>query len=537
MTAVRVFLDAQALQSQTSANRGIARYAFEVIRALSRRHPEVVSAITLNPAFDPKTPVPADMYFARRYEWNSAGVFRSHRFAAIAHTGFDLLYHALSPFEQVHPVESMLPRHAMRSSVPLLVTLYDLIPLRFPDVYLPTAVHRRSYRRRLQILRHADLVLTISEHSRREALEELDLDPEQVVVVGCGASEFFCPARPDADRNSTALVTLGERPFVLAVTGDDPRKNAVGLLDAWAALAGDVRAEFRLVVAGRVRPPVLDAWIAHALDRGLTPSDDVVFTGFVDDATLRELYRRCALFVCPSRAEGFGLPALEAARCGAPVVTSSATALPEILDHPPATFPPDAPEAIAAIIDRGLRDLEFRAELHAAGARAAQRHTWEAVADRIRAAYDAVARTPALDWAFPGPLRIALIGPFGSSAQAGDNESWALAEALATELEVHCVCCDAVVPPGKPELRRFPVSALGRVLNPAGYDAIVAFDEARDVLMPEEHRWVSLWLARGVPDARERVLEHVHRGHGIPAVRPVLRSGWAEHTAPTSPVR
>ena len=124
---------------------------------------------------------------------------------------------------------------------------------------------------------------------------------------------------------------------------------------------------------------------------GLT-DDDVVLTGHVDDAALDTLYAQASLFVFSSRYEGFGLPALEAAVAGAPVITTDVSSLPEVVDHELARVPLDDAGALTGRMADVLVDRSKQDALRRASGEAARRHTWPAVARRTISAYAAAWR-------------------------------------------------------------------------------------------------------------------------------------------------
>src|SRR5258708_40219412 len=125
----------------------------------------------------------------------------------------------MSPFEG-QPGGSVLPPHVARSGVPLILTLYDLIPFMnsHPDAATPEL--RAELRPRLELVRHADLVLAISEHSAADAVRLLGLRPDRVAVIGGGVSPFFRPASADEDPRAVVRLAVPavERPYVLSVS-------------------------------------------------------------------------------------------------------------------------------------------------------------------------------------------------------------------------------------------------------------------------------------------------------------------------------
>ena len=172
------FFDIQGIQSAAHGERGIARYLTELALALEHSHPESVARYLL----DPHLAVPGSieplaasgrLTFTDRIDPNDASV-----------------YHVGSPFEYIQ-IDRVWPRIAHRAGMRLVVTLYDLIPKLFPEIYLQHPEVNVWYRTRLSLLRRADRVLAISQATADDAVEQLGLPEERIVVVGAGVSERF----------------------------------------------------------------------------------------------------------------------------------------------------------------------------------------------------------------------------------------------------------------------------------------------------------------------------------------------------------
>ncbi|MDQ3811885.1 MAG: glycosyltransferase family 4 protein [Chloroflexota bacterium] len=275
--------------------------------------------------------------------------------------------------------------HGMAYALPMawpgasVVTIYDLSFLLYPRafntvnrVYL-AATTRAAARR-------ARRVLTISEHTRRDIVRLLNVPEERVEVTYPAAEERFRVLPVDeveAFRRARGLPDA----FIFAVGTLEPRKNLVGLLEAYASLP-------------QPRPPLYVAGGAgwhvgpiYATVGRLGLGDQVTFLGFVPEDELPLWYNAARLFAFPSLYEGFGLPVLEAMACGTPVITSNAASLPEVGGKAAALVAPRDTAALARALQAIFDDAQVRAEMRAAGRIQATRFSWRAMADRTAAAY------------------------------------------------------------------------------------------------------------------------------------------------------
>ncbi len=231
---------------------------------------------------------------------------------------------------------------------PLLTGVaYDLIPLIFHEHYLADPATRETYSERLRQFAAADLVLAISEATRKDVLRLMDWPGDRVVTI-LGAPEPH--AGPgDPGQAARTLSDLGiDRPFFLYVGGADRRKNLSGTLAAFAALPAAVRSGHLLVIVCALSPD--DKTTLQRQASALGVYEGLRLTDFVDEGTLQTLYRACRLSLFPSYYEGMGLPVLEALLNGAPVVASDRSAIPEVAGAVSRLADPASPDAIAAAI-------------------------------------------------------------------------------------------------------------------------------------------------------------------------------------------
>ena len=392
---MRIVLDLQACQNAGSRFRGIGRYSKSLALAMLREGRGHDFWIALNGALaDSVEDIRASFDNLLPQEqivlWNNpfpasasqAETGWSRRVAEVLREDFlgalkpDFV-HLASLFEGWSDVATTSIGRGSTPRIRTAVTLYDFIPLTMGKLYLPDTRIRRWYERKVEDLRQADLLLAISAFTRDEAVQLLGLPAGRIVNISGSSDPIFRRLGRDAQRDAALAARYGvSRPFVMYVGGFDPRKNLSGLLRAFAALPGPVRERRQLVIVGSPPPGVQSELSALAIGCGLS-GDDVRFVGFVPDADLVGLYNACALYVFPSRGEGFGLPVLEAMACGAPVIGADAASLPEVIGYPEAMFAADSDDAMAAKLLQGLEDERFRAQLIEHGAEHVQRFSWE----------------------------------------------------------------------------------------------------------------------------------------------------------------
>ncbi len=281
---------------------------------------------------------------------------------------------------------------------PFVVTIHDLILLEQPVSSKTTTrgpvVHwlkRLGYR---ISLRHAigasKRVVAVSRYTKSSIARFFPrINSSKVEVVYEGVTGLVPSTLDDPHRTMTSprpspFKGEGGKPYVLYVGNAYPHKNLDSLLDAFAIFS-ESHPDVELVLAGR------DDLFYKRLRSSVDDAANVRFVMNPTDAELAELYRGAALYVFPSKSEGFGLPPLEAMSAGIPVVSSNATCLPEILGDAALYFPPDDVEAMATAMERGYSDERFRAELIAKGREQVKTYSWAAMARSILNLYGNVA--------------------------------------------------------------------------------------------------------------------------------------------------
>ncbi len=280
---------------------------------------------------------------------------------------------------------------------PKLLMIHDVIAERLPRQIFPTAAGRIRWRLKSMLgLAQADLVLTVSEYSRRELAAHFGLASAAIAVVGEAPDPIFRPV-PGAHLPQK-LQDMGLRrdmPIVAYVGGFGPHKNLPRLLDAFAKVAAEPRfADVRLVLSGDHSGDSF--YSEYALLRRrveeLELAARVVFPGFLPDDELLHLLNASAFLVLPSLMEGYGLPAIEAAACRLPVLVTRNSPIPELLGQGAVALDPDRTEDIHEQLVRLLDDAELRARMGAAAQAAAEQLTWEQAARALLRVVEGVAR-------------------------------------------------------------------------------------------------------------------------------------------------
>jgi glycosyltransferase involved in cell wall biosynthesis len=395
---VRLVIDLQGAQA-SNRHRGIGRYSLSLALGLarSRSDHEVLIALsdllpdTIEPiraAFDgvlPKenirvwtAPGPVSAIDSAHDSRRQAAELLREQFLASLSPDMVLVS---SVFEGLVD-DAVTSVDALSGQVPTAAILYDLIPLIHRDIYLQNPIVERWYETKLDHLRRADLLMSISESSRKEGMDHLGFDPMQISNILTSAEEQFTPGSvTDEVRRHLAAQYGLNKPFVMYTGGIDHRKNIEGLIAAYACLPLAQRRELQLAVVCSIQTADCDRLLELARKKGLEQGE-LIFTGFVPQEDLLACYRACKLFVFPSWHEGFGLPTLEAMQCGRAVIAANTSSLPEVIGREDALFDPRDTDAIARIMLQVLTDDKFRTELERHGPVQARQFSWDKTAAR-----------------------------------------------------------------------------------------------------------------------------------------------------------
>ncbi|QCO19936.1 glycosyltransferase (plasmid) [Azospirillum brasilense] len=387
----RILVDLQACQTAGSAHRGVGRYSkalFETMAELrgdrelfgcvASHHPHKMDTDAVPQSRLVQTGSLPDWMGGRDFQGGETDSLDALLHGATLNVARPDVVHVSHVFEGLGervPLPSISARPAGQV---MSATLYDLIPLRFPEHYFQNLGLERWYRNRLKWLRQADLLLAISEASRRDAIDLLGIDPSRVVSIHGGISKHFKPVadQGEARRGLRARYGINRDGFVLYTGGDDHRKNLQGAILAFANLPSEVRQTLQLAIVCSIEAKRKATLVDMARKAGLL-GDDILFLGFVPEDDLVALYSTCTAFFFPSLYEGLGLPVLEAMACGAPVIGGDNSSIRELIVRQDALFDASSTTAITDSLLRVVKEPGFAEDLRKTGLARAKDYTWE----------------------------------------------------------------------------------------------------------------------------------------------------------------
>lgn len=276
--------------------------------------------------------------------------------------------------------------------VPLILTLHDIIYMektyyqilkgsgtsyqKFGNLYRRFVVPR--------IIKNSKKIITVSEYEKRRIAEYFKLDGNKLNAVYNGVSSHF---KKINDQNELKRVkekyNLPEK-FFFFLGNTDPKKNTKGVLEALSMFYKENKENYKLVMLDYEKIE-LDKLISEIGDPSL--SDKIHLTGYVVNTDLPAIYNLCTIFLYPSLRESFGIPMLEAMACGAPVITSNTSSMPEISNDAALIIDPFKPEDITAAILKILNNEKFKMDLIVKGYKQAAKFTWKAMAEKVLSLY------------------------------------------------------------------------------------------------------------------------------------------------------
>jgi glycosyltransferase involved in cell wall biosynthesis len=410
---MKILIDMQGVQSE-SRQRGIGRYTLSFTNGLIRVNSSHEIILLFNGLF-PDSVEWARSYFAGKLSqknicvWMAPGqigyinenntwhrkVAELIREASILSLNPDIVLIS-SIFEGIGDnVATSIDKftHDLRTAV----IVYDLIPLINKEDYLPNERVEKWYMEKFAYLEKANICLAISESTRQEILSHTRISPHKVTNISSACDEIF-------SNNSTNVKLIKEthakfgiiKPFVMYVGGVDVRKNYQRLFSAYSKLPKLIRDNHQLVIVVGGMSREFEILLKKQAKKLGLMSADTLFVTNIDDLQLIALYQSCKVFVFPSWHEGFGLPVLEAMSCGAAVIGSETSNIPEVIGYPEALFNPFNDEDISEKIHKVLTDEYFRQKLIKHGLSQCKFFSWDLTAKRALSAFEEFIKSEAV---------------------------------------------------------------------------------------------------------------------------------------------
>lgn len=272
------------------------------------------------------------------------------------------------------PYDSRCSVEALRGRVAQVSIVHDFMPYHDPEHFLPSSKFREFYFNRLKLHFYMNGLLCNSGHTYKESKKIFPDIPSCNVSSAVDHEIYY---KDDINRH---IGETGEK-FILYAGGSDEHKNIALLIDAYARLSNQLRDTYKLVIVCGKDEAARGRLLVQLQKAGVPPQQFVLF-GYVSDAELRSLYSSCSLFVFPSLSEGFGLTPLEAMTCGAPVIVSHSTSLPEVVECDEALFDCRNVQSLADKMTSLLQDEKALARLRVHAVEQSRKFSWNKTAEK-----------------------------------------------------------------------------------------------------------------------------------------------------------
>jgi glycosyltransferase involved in cell wall biosynthesis len=353
---------------------GIGQYILQLTEALASLDFKDDKFLLLQSRKD-KSPIVSDNHrFQRKLLWTpSHNRFEQPALSfEVSRLGLDLL----------HSPDFIPPFKRNFKSV---ITIHDLAFLLYP--HFLTKESARYYGQIDQAWRKTDHIIAVSEATKRDSIKMLGVPEKKITVIQEAANPIYRSVPEEEARQRVQEKYKLETDFILFVSTIEPRKNLPGLLQAYRRLRDEYKRQELLVLAGS------KGWLweeVYETVNKLNLEKQVIFMGRVPSADLVYLYNAARFLVHPSFYEGFGLTPLEAMTCGAPVIVSNTSSLPEVVGDAAVLIDPHDMDGLTVAMWRLLQDEELRQELICKGLKRAKQFSWKRAAEQTLEVYHKV---------------------------------------------------------------------------------------------------------------------------------------------------
>lgn len=263
-----------------------------------------------------------------------------------------------------------------------IITVHDIIPILFEKEYLKNPLKHIAYKVRMKwTVYAADKIIVDSHCTRNDLIMYFNAKEENVEVIYLGVDKKYKKLDSFDSVNEIKHKFSITKPYILGIGGNEPRKNVKTLIKAFQEYKSKYNMDCFLVIIGK-------PWLGYS-DDSVTyeNSNNIVYTGYVEDKELVSLYNGAEIFVFPSLYEGFGLPALEAMACGTPVIASNCSSIPEITGDAALLVDPLDIAGISETMMKVLSDSSLKNTLISKGYERVKLFNWTRTANETYEVY------------------------------------------------------------------------------------------------------------------------------------------------------
>lgn len=279
----------------------------------------------------------------------------------------------------IAPTSYIIPALHNPEKVKILMTVHDLIAFLYPKNHNKKAVLTEKLTL-ARALKKVKKVLSVSENTKKDLIKLFHIKENKIEIIHNAASDSFGIVEDDLCEEMRKEKGLPKE-FIFSVGTLEPRKNYGTLIEAYAKIKAHHQ-DTKLLIAGK------KGWKSESIFEKVEKlglKNDVIFIGYVTEDELAKLYNLATVFAYPSLYEGFGIPPLEAMKCGCPVVTSNISSLPEVVGDAALLINPNSAEDLANALHKLLSDPSLQEDLKAKGLDQHKKFSWETSARKLLA--------------------------------------------------------------------------------------------------------------------------------------------------------
>ncbi|MCF8219491.1 MAG: glycosyltransferase family 4 protein [Bacteroidales bacterium] len=350
---------------------GIGWFAYEVLKRLSRNHPQYEFIFIFDRPFS------KDFIFDKNVHPVVAGPQARHPFLFLL--WFELTVPRILKKYKADVFLSPDGYLSLKTKTPSIAVMHDLNFEHYPKD-LPFLV-RHYYKQMFpRFAKKATKIVTVSEYSATDIAKQYAIDKSKISVAYNGANELFAPGTEAEKKDTRNQLTEG-KPYLLFVGALHPRKNINNMLKAFDRYkSANPEDSVKLVLAGE------KMWWNKTMEstfNSMQHKPDIIFSGRMNSEELRKAYGAAEALLYISYFEGFGIPIIEAYRCHTPVITSNVTSMPEVAGDGALYVDPFDIETIVMAIHKLRNDNELRKQLVNAGIKKSKQFSWDYTAQNI----------------------------------------------------------------------------------------------------------------------------------------------------------